>query len=59
MDSCSRNASVFLPFENIVLVSVICGYRLARVRQQCVNQRGYIKLRSTGRISPDRFSIWP
>jgi len=24
-----------------------------------VNQRGFLKLRSTGRISQDRFSIWP
>ena len=47
MNRCSRNACVFLPFENIVLVSVMCGYRLARVGQQCVNQRGSLKLRST------------
>jgi len=26
----------------------MCGYRLARVRQQCVIQRGSLKLRSTG-----------
>jgi len=40
VNCCSRNACVFLPFENIDLVAVMCGYRLARVRQQCVNQRG-------------------
>ena len=39
VNCCSRNACVFLPFENIVSVSVVCGYRLARSRvsQQCVN----------------------
>ena len=59
MNCCNRNAYVFLPFENIVLVSVMCGYRLAGVRQQCVNQRGSLKLHSTGRISQDQLSIWP
>jgi len=37
----------------------MCGYRLARVRQQCVSQMGCLKLCSTGRISQYRFSIWP
>jgi len=59
VNCCSCNACVFLPFENIVLVFVTCGHRLARVRQKCVNQRGSLKLRSTGRISQDRFRIWP
>jgi len=40
VNCCSRNVCVFMPFENIVFVSVMCGYRLARVRQQSVNQRG-------------------
>jgi len=31
VNCCNRNACVFLPFENIVLVSVMCGYRLARL----------------------------
>ena len=48
VNCCSRNACVFLPLENIVYVSVMCGYRLVRVRQQCMNQRGSLKLPSTG-----------
>jgi len=40
VNCCSRNACVFPPFENIVYVSVMCGYRPARVRQQSVNQTG-------------------
>jgi len=38
VNCCSRNACVFPPFENIVYISVMCGYRPARVRQQSVNQ---------------------
>jgi len=38
----TRNACFFLPFVNIVVVSVTCGYRLVCVRQQLCQPKGFV-----------------
>ena len=42
MNVCGRNACVLLPIENIFVVSVACGYRLACVRQQLCEPKGFL-----------------
>ena len=42
VNCCSGNACVFLPFENIGLVAVMCGYRLLSVNIKMNNFVGNI-----------------